>query len=87
VLSVTAPPGYSEHHTGRAVDVATPGSPVLETTFEQTRAFSWLQKHANNFGFYLSFPQGNASGYQYEPWHWCFSDALFQQEGRLTQSA
>ena len=75
ILKVNAAPGYSEHHTGCAVDVATPGSPLLEAVFEETLAFSWLQKHANSYGFYLSFPQGNASGYQYEPWHWCFKNA------------
>jgi len=75
ILAVSAPPGYSEHHSGRAVDIATPGSPLLEIVFEETPAFHWLAKHANGFGFYLSFPRGNASGYQYEPWHWCFKDA------------
>jgi D-alanyl-D-alanine carboxypeptidase len=20
----------------------------------------------------MSFPRGNAQGYSYEPWHWCF---------------
>jgi zinc D-Ala-D-Ala carboxypeptidase len=72
VLTVCAPPGFSEHHTGRAIDVSTAGSPVLEIEFEQTPAFSWLSANAANFGFYMSYPAGNPFGYQYEPWHWCF---------------
>jgi D-alanyl-D-alanine carboxypeptidase len=72
VLKVCAPPGYSEHHTGCAVDLATTGSVSLEISFEETPAFRWLQSHANGFGFYLSFPKGNTCGYQYEPWHWCY---------------
>ncbi len=72
ILAVLAPPGYSEHHTGRAVDVGTPDSPALETEFERTEAFAWLQRRAGEFGFRLSYPSGNAQGYQYEPWHWCF---------------
>ncbi len=72
IMKVCAPPGYSEHHTGCAVDIATPGSPILEAAFEKTPAFRWLEIHANSFGFYLSFPKGNTCGYQYEPWHWCF---------------
>lgn len=75
IVKVCAPPGYSEHHTGCAVDVSTPGSPLLEVAFEETPAFRWLTSHANSFGFCLSFPQDNSCGYQYEPWHWCFSEA------------
>jgi zinc D-Ala-D-Ala carboxypeptidase len=72
VLTVCAPPGFSEHHTGRAIDLSTPGSPALEVEFDQTAAFSWLAGHAPMFGYHLSYPVGNRWGYQYEPWHWCF---------------
>jgi len=75
VLTVCAPPGFSEHHTGRAVDLSTPGSHALEIEFDQTTAYAWLTKRAANFGYYLSYPVGNSWGYQYEPWHWCFQDA------------
>lgn len=77
ILTVCAPPGFSEHHTGRAVDVSTPDSPMLETAFDQTPAYDWLTRHANSFGFFLSYPIGNSLGYQYEPWHWCFDEARF----------
>ena len=72
ILCVTAPPGYSEHHTGRAVDIGTTGVAKLAVEFEQTPAFAWLRQHAGRFGFRLSYPEGNPQGYQYEPWHWCF---------------
>ncbi|UXY15660.1 D-alanyl-D-alanine carboxypeptidase family protein [Chitiniphilus purpureus] len=72
ILQVLAPPGCSEHHTGRAVDVFSPGGPVVEEAFEQTPAFAWLQAHASQFGFTLSFPRDNRYGYVYEPWHWCY---------------
>jgi len=74
ILRVSALPGYSEHHTGRAIDIGTAGSPVLEEVFEETTSFTWLLAHAHEFGFRLSYPRGNASGYDYEPWHWCFHD-------------
>lgn len=74
ILTVCAPPGFSEHHTGRAIDVSTPGSQSLEVEFDKTPAYAWLTKHAAEFGYYLSYPEGNTSGYQYEPWHWCFQD-------------
>ena len=73
ILTVSAPPGFSEHHTGRAIDLSTPGSHLLEVEFEQTPAFAWLCAHASDFGYNLSYPSGNSSGYQYEPWHWCFN--------------
>lgn len=75
ILTVCAPPGFSEHHTGRAVDVSTKESPSLEIEFDQTPAFAWLVAHAHEFGFHLSYPKGNSQGYQYEPWHWCYQDA------------
>lgn len=74
ILTVCAPPGFSEHHTGRAVDLSTPGSRVLEVDFDQTVAYAWLTEHAAEFGYYLSYPIDNHWGYQYEPWHWCFND-------------
>ena len=73
ILCVSAPPGFSEHHTGRAVDVATAGSPPLEEHFDRTPAFAWLRRHAAPFGFKLSYPVNNEFGYRYEPWHWCFT--------------
>ncbi len=73
VLCVSAPPGYSEHHSGRAIDVTSDeGEAPLEPEFEKTRAFRWLSKNAGRFGFFLSYPVGNPYGYDYEPWHWCF---------------
>ncbi len=74
-LRLVAPPGYSEHHSGRAVDIATVDHPDLEEDFETTPAFAWLRAHAAAHGFRLSYPRGNADGYAYEPWHWCFGPA------------
>lgn len=72
ILRVNAAPGYSEHHTGRAIDVGTSGCPALEEEFEHTAAFAWLQGNAADFGFILSYPRGNSCGISYEPWHWCY---------------
>jgi D-alanyl-D-alanine carboxypeptidase len=69
---VSAPPGYSEHHTGYAIDIADGSSSqtVLQISFDQTPAFRWMQAHAARYGFELSFPQENPQGVSYEPWHW-----------------
>lgn len=75
ILRVNAAPGFSEHHTGRAVDIASPGTDVLEETFENTEAFRWLQAHAGHHGFVMSYPRGHLHAISYEPWHWCFHAA------------
>jgi D-alanyl-D-alanine carboxypeptidase len=75
ILAVCAPPGYSEHHTGRAVDLSTPGVRPLQIEFANSSAFRWLNRNAARFTFVLSYPPGNPHGYQYEPWHWCARDS------------
>jgi D-alanyl-D-alanine carboxypeptidase len=72
ILRVSAAPGYSEHHTGRCLDLTSPGFAALEETFEQSPALGWLQRNASRFGFVLSYPRGNRHGIAYEPWHWCW---------------
>jgi D-alanyl-D-alanine carboxypeptidase len=74
ILTLSAPPGYSEHHTGRAVDINTPGCEATEEPFERTDAFRWLTVHAGRFGFTLSYPRNNTLGFIYEPWHWCWQE-------------
>ncbi len=72
ILRVSAAPGFSEHHSGRAIDITTPGCAVLEEEFERSVAFRWLELHAQEFSFRLSFPRHNRHQLAYEPWHWCF---------------
>ncbi len=71
---VSAPPGYSEHHTGYAVDIGDGNAPAtnLETNFAETKAFAWLEENALKYSFELSFPPDNEQGVSYEPWHWRF---------------
>jgi D-alanyl-D-alanine carboxypeptidase len=71
---VSAPPGYSEHHTGYAIDVGDGKVPAtnLNPDFENTAAFRWLEQNAARYSFELSFPRNNPQGISYEPWHWRF---------------
>ncbi len=71
---VSAPPGYSEHSTGYAIDIGDSGRPEthFEVGFETTWAFRWLKKNAAKYHFVLSFPRKNPQGVSYEPWHWRF---------------
>ena len=74
ILTVNAAPGFSEHHSGAAVDIATPGSRPLTEEFEQSDAFAWLTDRAVDHGFSMTYPRGNRFGFIYEPWHWAIGD-------------
>ncbi len=74
ILASVAPPGYSEHHTGRAIDIGTSGQAALEEVFETTPSYAWLARHAHTFGFVMSYPRNNPQGFVFEPWHWCFQE-------------
>ena len=74
---VSAPPGYSEHSTGFAIDIgdATQRETDFETDFENTDAFRWLMKNAAKFHFKLSFNKDNKY-IDYEPWHWRYEGSI-----------
>jgi len=78
ILAVNAAPGFSEHHSGRALDIGCPGEPAAEESFEDTPAFDWLSAHAHRFGFVMSYPRDNPHGIVYEPWHWCHHEGAAQ---------
>jgi len=69
---VSAPPGYSEHHTGYAIDIGDGNAPAthVKKDFAKTEAFRWLKENAPRYSFELSFPKDNAQDISYEPWHW-----------------
>ncbi len=78
-MKVSAPSGFSEHHTGLAIDINS-----LNENFANTKAYKWLKAHASEYGFEMSFPKGNAQGLNFEPWHWRYvgtpeTKAIFSQ--------
>ena len=74
---VSAPPGYSEHSTGFAIDIgdASQRETDFEIDFENTNAFRWLIKNAARFHFKLSFNKDNKY-IDYEPWHWRYEGSI-----------
>lgn len=72
ILRYIAAPGYSEHHTGRAIDIGDPADVSVEESFARTAAYRWLRRRAKEFGFTMTYPRGNRHGIAYEPWHWCW---------------
>ena len=75
ILAVNAAPGFSEHHSGLALDIGAPDEPPAEESFERAPAFAWLGERAGDHGFAMSYPRDNPHGIVYEPWHWRFSPA------------
>ena len=74
ILTVNAAPGFSQHHTGLALDIGSPTHPNLMKDFENTAAFHWLAPNAANFGFVMPYTQDNPHGFIYEPWHWVLGE-------------
>ena len=70
VDTYSARPGFSDHQTGRVVDLIEPGGDL--GTFEDSAAFLWLQDHAYEYGFILRYPSDKIemTGYTYESWHY-----------------
>ena len=83
-MRTVAPPGYSEHHTGRALDLACPDCLPVDTRFAKTDAFAWLSERAHEFGFSMSYPRKNPLGIRFEPWHWCAAAEASQSRGAVT---
>jgi LAS superfamily LD-carboxypeptidase LdcB len=67
----SADQGYSEHQLGTTVDIVDTTTRTLTTNFATTEAYAWLLEHAHEYGFILSYPEGNPF-YIFEPWHWRF---------------
>lgn len=67
VFREVAPPGYSQHHTGRALDLV-----PSEARFAHTETYQWLQEHAAEFGFEQSYPDDPESPFPWESWHWMY---------------
>ncbi len=76
ILTVNAAPGFSQHHSGAAIDIATPGSRPLTEEFEQSPAFAWLTDNAARFGFSMTYARDNPWGFIYEPWHWAMNSKM-----------
>lgn len=64
---VSAPPGYSQHSTGLAVDFND-----VDLAFEGQPGYTFLKASAETFGFKESYPKGTNKGAGFEPWHWQF---------------
>jgi len=78
------PPGFSEHATGYAIDFGVRPNGAcrdVDACIAETAAGRWLLEHAPDYGFELSFPEGNAQGVTWEPWHWRWVGTSIDEPG------
>ena len=74
-LKTVATPGYSEHHTGLALDLylIIDGKDIVENEEMIQYPEIWSKIHAKlaDYGFILRYLEGkeHITGYGYEPWH------------------
>jgi D-alanyl-D-alanine carboxypeptidase len=64
--NTVADPGTSEHHTGLAFDITTPGK-----SFAGTPQQKWLHEHCWEYGFIIRYQEGkeDITGFVAECWH------------------
>lgn len=65
----SARPGYSEHHTGMAMDIF--GSEDGLRNFENTPEYAWVKENCYKYGFIIRYlaETEDITGYEAEPWH------------------
>ena len=73
VKNFVATPGYSEHHTGLALDVTVVagGKAVDDVYATEETPYQKMHRKLADHGFILRYPPGKAgvTGYDYESWH------------------
>ena len=68
IIRYVAPPGYSQHSLGVAVDFH-----PSNWEFAELPAYQWLRENAHFFGFAETYSSTNALGYPWESWHWAYT--------------
>ena len=80
VKKYVAVPGYSEHHTGLAIDVCLDkdGKRIADTDdmIAEREIFAKVHEKLPKYGFILRYLEGqdDKTGYSYEPWHFRYID-------------
>lgn len=82
IIEYSTIPGTSRHHWATDLDlidanVNQPSNVLNPIHYEGEGCFSkfkiWMNKHANEFGFYLVYTnKDDRKGFKYEPWHYSY---------------
>lgn len=82
VKKYVAVPGYSEHHTGLAIDICIKKNGKLiyenDDMIAEKKIFAKIHEKLADYGFILRYPKGKdrITGYSYEPWHLRYIDNI-----------
>lgn len=68
IVRYVAPPGYSQHALGTAVDFY-----PSNWRFAELEDYKWLQENAADYGFTETYPEKNSLHYPWEAWHWNYT--------------
>ncbi len=71
-LSTIAIPGFSEHHTGLAIDIFSKDNELYDDKdFEKTDDFIWLKNNSYKYGYILRYQKDKTdiTNIAFEPWH------------------
>ena len=85
-----ATPGGSEHQLGLSVDLGTADQVCrLDTCFQDTDAYQWLQEHSYQYGYIERYPANKTTdtGIMYSPWSFRYvgqEAALFMHDENIT---
>lgn len=82
-------PGYSEHETGLALDIAGLNYTTLDESLASDPTVAWLDNNCYQYGFIVRYPSGKTdiTGIIYEPWHFRYvgvEAATFMHDNNLT---
>lgn len=95
VKETSTEPGYSEHHTGLALDIVDQNwsnhyvDNILSEGYAETDGGKWLAAHAREYGFILRYPKDKQAITEitFEPWHYRYvgvEHAKYIEEHQLT---
>ena len=84
IIRYVAPPGYSQHMLGTAMDFY-----PSNWEFAETVQYEWLQENGQLFGFEETYSKNNRFRMPWEAWHWNYvglsepSDEMFAVEAEI----
>ena len=82
IVRYVAPPGYSQHMLGTAMDFY-----PSNWEFAETEQYRWLQENASKFGFEESYSKNNRYRMPWEAWHWNYTGEPILEEQIMEQDA
>lgn len=71
IIRYVAPPGYSQHALGTAVDFS-----PSNWEFSKRPDYRWLRDNAAQFGFTETYSKHNTQQYPWEAWHWSYASTV-----------